>query len=136
MGFHPDQPERGTGSGLLCCACLSAVFSVCVVSRVPCGYICVSMHISVSVLGARGCACWVYVLSLTTGWTWGHEVVAASPRMGCWVWQLLTGTVQTTSCEFEEPGGSMNPFTEKNSEGTSTSFPVMTLEEGYEARTA
>lgn len=34
MGSHPNQPERETGSGLLSCACVSAVFSVCVVSHV------------------------------------------------------------------------------------------------------
>lgn len=93
------------------------------------------MHICVYLLCACVCARWVHTLSLTTSWTWGYEVVAASPPVGCWTWQLLTGTVQTMSCESEDPDGRMNPFTEKNNEDASISFPVMTLEEGCEART-
>jgi len=32
------------------------------------------------------------------------------------------------SHEFEDPEGSMNPFTEKSNEDFSISFPVLTLE--------
>jgi len=54
-----------------------------------CRYIYVYMYTRVYVLSACVCACCVYMLHLTTGWTWGREVVAASPRMGYWIWQLL-----------------------------------------------
>ena len=29
------------------------------------------------------CACWEHILSLTTGWIWGHGAAAASPLLGC-----------------------------------------------------
>lgn len=32
--FYPKQQGKGTGAGLLCFSCLSAVFSVCVASHV------------------------------------------------------------------------------------------------------
>lgn len=39
------------------------------------------------------------------------------------------------SSECEDPGGNMNPLRENTKYDTSISFPLRTLEEGYEART-
>lgn len=77
------------------------------------------------------CGYRVYLLELTTDWMWGHEAVAASPQVGCWLWQITAGTVQTMICESEDPGESMKTFAKKNNEDTNISFPVITLEEGY-----
>lgn len=35
------------------------------------------------------CACGGFVLSPSTGWTWGHGAAAAWPQSGFWVWQPL-----------------------------------------------
>lgn len=67
-----------------------------------CRYIYVYIHICAYVFCACVCACWVYVLRLTA--TWAHEVVAALPEMSYWIWQHLSGGIQTMSCEFEDSG--------------------------------
>lgn len=127
--------QRGDRIGpFVLCLLKCCVFCLCGQPR-TCVGISIYMYIYVYVLCACMRAYRAYMLSLTAGWTWGHEVVAASPQMGCWIWQLLTVTVQTMSCESEDLGGSTNPFTENNNEDTGISFPVTTLEKGYEART-
>lgn len=70
-GFHPNQPDRGTGCGWRCCwwLCEGCVF--CLYLH---GQLCVSVCVRTVCISTY----WVNVLSLATGWTQSSSSLAST----------------------------------------------------------